>query len=145
MNFILAASVLRSRFAPMPAWLHIGFCVFAAVVFGAIFIRKKTLSSLIWLLICDTTVVLQFYNDKISATAVAICEIFLFLILFWALANERIKEKKRLLREEEEKKHPEAFFPEDLNDIDKLIQSENQNIPDNSDDVIKNAFEDDGK
>lgn len=143
MMSLLSASVLRSRFVVMPFMMHLGFCILATVVFVAIFLRKKTISSLIWLLICDSTLILQFFGDKSTATAVLICEIFLFIMLFWASANERIAAKKKKLREEEEAAHPDAFLPEDLNDIDKLIKSETTNIADNSNDVIHNAFEDD--
>lgn len=134
---------LRSRFTPLPATSHLLFCAFATVVFLLIFLRKKTVSSLIWLLICDTTAVLQFYNDKSTASAVAICEVFLFIILIWIRTHEKIAEKQRLEREKKEKELAEGAYPDNLGDIDKLIKAETTNIADNSDDVIKNAFEDD--
>ncbi len=143
MNAVMLLTGLRGRFTPVPTAWHICFCIFATIVFAAIFLRKKTVSSLIWLLICDTPIVLQFFGDKSTAAAVAICEIFLFALLFWTTSNERIAKKKQQLREEEEQKHPDAFFPEDMGDIDRLIKSESSNLADNKDDVIHNAFEDD--
>ncbi len=138
-----AAAPLRSRFAVMPMTMHLIFCAFATVVFIAIFLRKKTVSSLVWLLICDTTAILQFFGDKSTATAVAVSEIFLFAILIFTTVNEKIAAKRKAIRQSEEAEHPDSFLPEDLNDIDKLIKSETSNLADSSDDVIKNAFEDD--
>lgn len=142
-SLISAAAVLRSRFAPMPLGLHIAFCVFATVVFGLIFIRKKTVSSLIWMLICDTTAVLQFFNDPMTATAVAVCEIFLFALLAVVSIREKKAEKAKKLAEENADEEPEQQFPDDLNDLDRLIKSEKSKLSDNSNDVIHNAFEDD--
>ena len=141
-----AAAQLQSRFTPMPFGLHLGFCVFATIVFLLIFLRRKTVSSLVWLLICDATVILQFYHDKTTATAVGICEIFLFVVLFWTSTNERILAKRRKLKEavtEEEDPDDEDPLPEDRGDIEQLIRSESMNIADNSGGVIENAFEDD--
>lgn len=145
MPLLSATAELRSRFAIMPFPLHIGFCLFATVVFAIIFIRKKTVSSLIWLLICDTTAVLQFFDDRLTATAVAVCEIFLFAMLIVVSIREKKAEKALKLQEEKEAENPSESFPEDLGDLDKLIKSETQNLSDNSDDVIHNAFEDDTK
>lgn len=140
-----AAAQLNSRFTPMPFGLHIGFCLFATVVFLTIFLRRKTISSLVWLLICDATAILQFYPDKTTATAVGICEIFLFVVLFWTSTNEKIEKKRRQLIEvvTEEEDPDDEPLPEDLKDIEQLIRSETSNIADNSGGVIENAFEDD--
>ena len=145
MPILSAAAQLQSRFTPMPFGLHIGFCIFATIVFLIIFLRRKTVSSLVWLLICDATVILQFYSDKTTATAVGICEIFLFVVLFWTSANEKILQKRRRLKETvtEEEDPDDEPLPEDRGDIEQLIRSETMNIADNSDGVIENAFEDD--
>ena len=136
---------LQSRFTPMPADLHIGFCIFATIVFLLIFLRRKTVSSLIWALICDATVILQFFSDPKTATAVGICEIALFAILIWICLGER-KERKRREAEEAEAEASEKAEdePDDLQDIEKLVKTEMQNLADGGqNDVIKNAFEED--
>ena len=140
-----AAAQLSSRFTPMPFGLHIGFCVFATIIFLIIFLRRKTVSSLVWLLICDATAILQFFPDRATATAVGVCEIFLFVVLFWTSANEKILQKRRFIKETvtEEEAFDDEPMPEDLYDIEQLIRSESTNIADNSDGVIENAFEDD--
>ena len=145
MMILSAAAKLSSRFTPMPFPLHIGFCVFATVVFLVIFLRRKTVSSLVWLLICDATAILQFYPDKKTASAVGICEIFLFAVLFWTAANEKIERDRRLIKEtmEEEEAPDDDPPPEDLKDIEMLIKSETTNIASGKDGVIENAFEDD--
>ena len=145
---LVSAATLNGRFTPMPMGLHIGFCLFATVVFLIIFLRRKTISSLIWLLICDATAILQFFPDKSTATAVGICEIFLLVILFWTSTNERIEKKRRKLKEAvADAEDPDEEFdeplPEDRHDIQQLIESETANIADNSGGVIENAFEDD--
>lgn len=145
MMILPAATKLSSRFTPMPFPLHIGFCVFATVIFLIIFLRRKTVSSLVWLLICDATAILQFYPDKKTATAVGICEIFLLMVLFWTTANEKIEQKRRMIKEtmDEEEAPDDEPLPEDLKDIEMLIKSESANIATNKDGVIENAFEDD--
>ncbi len=127
------AAQLRSRFAPMPPALHIIFCAVATVTFLAIYLRKKTLSSIIWLLICDATLILQLFGDSLTAAAVGICEIVLFIVL-WKVSRD---EKKSARASE----NP----PDDgREDIAKLVKAERKKInADGSDDVISNAFEDD--
>lgn len=136
--------MLRSRFTPVPTGIHIGFCIFATVVFLLIYFRKKEVSSLIWALICDATLILQFYHDNLTALAVGICEIVLFAALIFVSLREwrarREAEKAKKLQENpSEGPAPEA---DDLEDIDKLVRSEMQKLADDGNDVIKNAFED---
>lgn len=132
----------------MPADLHIGFCIFATVVFLIIFMRRKTVSSLIWALICDATVILQFFNDSTTAAAVGICEIVLFAILMWVSLGERRERKLREAEEaaiaeiENESELDSSDEPDNLEDIAKLVRSERSKLADNDDDIIKNAFED---
>lgn len=143
MTLSAAAADLRSRFTPMPMNLHLGFCIFATAVFLIIYFRRKTASSLIWATICDATLILQFYNDSKTALAVGICEIVLFAILIWVSLGE-YKERKRKKSAKENGPGPEGEDRDDLSDIDKIVKSEMQNISDGgSEDVIRNAFEDD--
>lgn len=145
---ITSAAQLSSRFTPMPTGLHLGFCVFATIIFLIIFLRRKTVSSLIWMLICDTTAILQFYYDPKTALAVGICELIMFVVLFFVSAREK-KEQKKRAAELESKKALEAVEAEkadsdDLLDIEKLIKSERSKLVDDSTtDIIGNAFEDD--
>lgn len=145
---ITSAAQLSSRFTPMPTGLHLGFCVFATIIFLIIFLRRKTVSSLIWLLICDTTAILQFYYDPKTALAVGICELIMFVVLFFVSAREK-KEQKKRAAELESKKALEAVGAEkadsdELLDIEKLIKSERSKLVDDSTtDIIGNAFEDD--
>ena len=142
---ILAAQLaeLRSRFTPVPKGLHLGFCAFATVIFLMIYLRRKSVSSLIWILICDSTAILQFYNDRRTALAVGICEVILFAILFWVWLGEYRERKKAEVSNKQaaaEEAPPES---DELKDIEKLVKTERSKLADNSDDIIKNAFEDD--
>ena len=135
----------------MPANLHFGFCLFATLVFVLIFLRRKTVSSIIWLLICDATAILQFFNDSKTATAVGICEIVLFAILAYVsfgewrehrrIAAEKAAEEAEKVENDEEEAD-EAPDPYDLSDIEKIIKNERSKLAGNSqNDIIGNAFE----
>lgn len=132
---------LKSRFTPMPTGLHLWFCLFATIVFLAIYLRRKTVSSIIWILICDTTAILQFYNDTKTATAVGICEIVLIAVLIWVSFGEW-KERKRREAEEAALEAESTEDEDNLEDIEKLVRNEMSKLADDGDDIIKNAFED---
>lgn len=150
---ISAAAELSSRFAPIPKELHLGFCVFATIVFLIIFMRRRTVSSIIWALICDTTAILQFYDDSNTAFAVGLCEVVLLGMLIWICRGELQTLEQEDAAEEaleiaaEVEKDPESDGddePDDLEDIAKLVRSERSKLADadDDDDIIKNAFED---
>lgn len=130
---------LSGRFTPMPMGLHIGFCIFATVVFLTIYFRRRSFSALLWTLICDTTLILQFFSDKITALGVGICEAVLFVMLFVTWLKEYRQKKAAEKKDADGGDEPK----DDRSDIEKLVKTEMQNIPDNSDDIISNAFEDD--
>lgn len=141
---------LRSRFAPLPTGLHLGFCAFATVIFLLIYLRKKNLSSIIWMLICDATVILQFYGDSTTATAVGICEIILFAILAKVSFSEHMAARAEKKAAEAAKAAAETSEdstesePDERDDIAKLVKAERQKLnADGKDDIISNAFEDD--
>lgn len=148
---ISAAAALSSRFAPIPKDLHIGFCVFATVLFLIIFLRQRTVSSIIWALICDSTAILQFFDDSNTAFAVGLCEVLLFCILIWFSRKEwREREQRDAAEEaleiaEEVEVDPDGEGadrkPDDLEDIARLVRFERRRLADNDDDIIKNAFE----
>ena len=131
---------LKSRFTPMPTGLHLWFCLFATLVFLVIFLRRKTVSSIIWIMICDTTAILQFYSDSKTALAVGICEIVLFAILIWVSFGEW-KERKRREAEEAALEAESEDAEDNLEDIEKLVRNERSKLADDKDDIIKNAFE----
>lgn len=137
------AAELSSPFAPIPIKMHIGFCIFATIVFLIIYFRKKTVSSLIWLLACDTTAILQFFNDKTTATAVGICEIVMLIIIIRFEISEYL-ERRAAKKAELAAEAAESPEPDNREDIERLMKSEMQNIADSGENnVIKNAFEDD--
>lgn len=143
------AAELRSRFAPMPVGLHVGFCIFATVVFLLIYMRKRTLSSILWILICDATIILQLYGDAATATAVGICEIVLFAILAWASFGE-YRAAKAAKKASDGDNDPSAGGSsgepqkDEREDIAKLVKAERQKLnADSTGDIISNAFEDD--
>ena len=78
MLLLFKAMELQNRFAPLPQKLHIAFCVFATVFFIFCYLRYRRLSDILWMLICDITLILQFYGDKYTALTVGVCEIILF-------------------------------------------------------------------
>lgn len=134
-NISLAISAIQSRFAPLPFKLHILFCVLSTILFLILYLRSKNIKEIYWLLICDTTVILQFYGDKITAIGVAICEIVLFALLGYEVFRQK-KEKKNSEKSESEK------IDDNIKEIEKLVKSENKAMPDeNKIDVIGDAFE----
>ena len=70
MLLLFKAMELQNRFAPLPQKLHIAFCVFATVFFIFCYLRYRRLSDILWMLICDITLILQFYGDKYTALTV---------------------------------------------------------------------------
>ncbi len=137
---ILAIQALQNRFAPLPMNLHIGFCIIATALFLTIYFRSKKLSNIYWALICDATIILQWYGDPITAAGVGICEIALFVILILELRKEK-KADAALAKEAanaEEISEPE----DDLSDIEKVVKSERKQIANDKTDVISEAFED---
>lgn len=97
---LTAISSIRSRFTPLPLGMHLAFCLIATAVFAAIYLRKKDISHLIWALLCDSTLILQFYNDRITASAVGICEIAMLLILAWLWVGRKKAEKLKAAQKE---------------------------------------------
>lgn len=137
---MLAIQALQNRFAPLPINLHIGFCIVATALFLTIYFRNKKLSNIYWALICDATIILQWYGDPITASGVGICEIALFVILILELRKEK-KADAALAKETanaEEISEPE----DDLSDIEKVVKNERKQIANDTTDVISEAFED---
>ena len=125
---------LQSRFTPLPMHLHIIFCVLATVLFIVIYLRNKKLSNIFWLLICDATLVLQWYGDKVTALGVGICEIVLFVLLVLELR----KEKKADAEKTSEKN---GDVVDELKDIEKVVKNERKAIMNEEADFIDEAFE----
>lgn len=134
-------SEVRSRFVVLPMSLHLAFCAFTTAVFLILFFRGKKLSNLIWAIACDTTLILQFYNDKYTAGAVFICEVVLFAILAWLWFRDK-KAAKLISATEEADDGGDTPKDDDLEDIAKLVKTERDRL-DNDGSVIDNAFEDD--
>lgn len=140
MNF-LAINVLQNRFAPLPMNLHIIFCILATALFLLLYFRTKKLSNIFWLLICDATIILQWFGDPVTAVGVGICEIVLFALLI----VEMRKEKKAELSAKKDSGNKGEEVEDDLSDIEKVVKSERKAIINEEIDVIGEAFEDDNK
>ena len=126
---------LQNRFAPLPMNLHIWFCGLATALFLVLFLRSKKMSNIYWLLICDATVILQWYGDPMTATAIGICEVVLFVLLILELKKE--KKAEAALAE----KADETAETDDLKDIEKVVKNERKQIINEKIDVIGEAFE----
>ncbi len=132
---ILTVFQLQNRFAPLPRNLHIIFAVAATVLFLVLYLRNKKLSDLLWMLVLDTTVILQFFGDPITATAVGIVEVILIALLIWTTNKESKEEKARIAAEMAAEADP-------MDELDELVKSERKAIiDDNKVDVIQDAFE----
>ena len=136
----LAIQALQNRCAPLPMNLHIGFCVLATLLFLLIYLRTKKLSNIYWLLICDATIILQWYGDPITAAGIGICEIVLFVILILELRKEKRADAQKA--EAEQKAEGNAEPEDDLSDIAKVVKNERKQIINEKIDVIGEAFED---
>ena len=132
---ILTVFQLQNRFAPLPRNLHIIFAVAATVLFLVLYLRNKKLSDLLWMLVLDTTVILQFFGDPITATAVGIVEVILIALLIWTTNKESKEEKARIAAEMAAEADP-------MDELAELVKSERKAIiDDNKVDVIQDAFE----
>lgn len=135
-------SAVRSRFTPVPLNTHLGICIYATVVFLIVFYRRKSVSSLIWALICDATLILQFYNDKYTAAAVFICEVVMFAILAVLWVRDKKAARLKAAAEGAEEGSEVSHAEDNLEDIAKLVKTERDRL-DNGGSIIDNAFEDD--
>ncbi len=132
---ILAVMELQNRFAPLPKKLHIIFAVVATILFLVLYVRQKKLSDLLWLLILDTTLILQFFGDPVTATGVGVVEVVLIALLIWTSVKENKEKKARLAAEKAAEADP-------MDELDELVKSERKAIIDDSKvDVIGEAFE----
>ena len=131
---------LQNRFAPLPQKLHIVFCVFATVFFIFCYLRYRRLSDILWMIICDITLILQFYGDKYTALIVGICEIILFALIFLDYRKKKSAEKAA---ESESKRNEDSNGgkPDDLSDIEKAVRTERSKVVKNDSDVISSAFD----
>ncbi len=136
----LNVPVLQSRFAPLPMHLHVIFCVLATVLFVVIYLRTKKLSNIFWLLICDATLVLQWYGDKTTALGVGICEIVLFVLLVLELRKEKKADAKNAEKPSAENKENSGTVDE-LKDIERVVKNERKAIMNEEIDIISEAFE----
>lgn len=135
---MLEALKLQNRFAPLPLEMHAAFCAVATVLFLFLFLRKKRMSDLYWMLVCDTTLILQFYYDPATATAVGICEIVLLGLIVWEAVKEAKAKKAAKLAEKEAEKNS----ADEIEELDQLVRSERRAIMDeNKVDVIGDAFD----
>lgn len=140
MNF-LAIDMLQNRFSPLPMNLHVIFCLIATALFVLLYFRTKKMSNVFWALICDATIILQWYGDPVTATGVGVCEIVLFVLLIIELR----KEKKAELLASKKAENGAEEAQDDLSDIEKVVKSERKAIINEEIDVIGEAFEDDNK
>lgn len=137
----LAINVLQNRFAPLPLRLHVIFCVLSTLLFAFLYFRTKKMSNIFWLLICDATIILQWYGDPITATGVGLCEIVLFVLLI----IEINKEKKAEIQAKKASDNEAKPIEDDLSDIEKVMKNERKAIIKEDIDIIGEAFEDDNK
>lgn len=135
-------SAIRSRFTPIPLDMHLWFCFYATVVFLIVFYRRKSVSSLIWALISDATLILQFYNDKYTAGAVFACEAVMFAILAVLWVRDKKAAKLKAAAEESSESSEESEQDDNLDDIAKLVKTERDRLS-GSESIIDNAFDDD--
>lgn len=136
----LTTLALQSRFAPVSMNLHLIFCAVATVLFVVLYIKNKKLSDIYWLLICDTTLILQFYSDSVTATFVGICEVLLLALVIYQSSKET--KAAKAVKAEAENTDNEA----DMEDLADLVKSERKAILGGDKvDVIGNAFDTDDK
>lgn len=127
---------IQSRFAPLPKKLHLIFCVLATILFIVLYIRHRRIKDLLWLIVCDTTAILQFFGDKYTAFAVGVCEVILLAMIFF----EHMKEKRNQKSDENNSK--KDAHTDELDDIAKAVKSERSKLSsDTPDDVISSAFD----
>ena len=137
---ILRTAGIQSRFAPLPTWLHVVFCIVATVLFIALYIRHRRVNDILWLIVCDLTLLLQFFTDRYTAYAVGICEAILLVMIF--LQHRSDKKESKSASKGGSKNGQSA---DDLSDVEKAVKTERkQIIKDNSGDIIGQAFDNEG-
>lgn len=141
---LLHGFALQNRFAPLPKNLHLLFCGLATVLFIILYLRYKKLNDILWLIVCDLTIILQFYGDKVTAFVIGICEVILLAVIF----TEFVKNKKaEMAKKAAEKAAAQAEAPQedDLKDLEKAVSSERSKLaPECSNDIISQAFDEEG-
>lgn len=140
---ILAAMALRSRFAPLPTQVHILFCILATVLFITLYLYQRKLKDLLWLLVCDLPLILQFYGDEVTALVVGVCEILLLVMIFLEYLKERKLSRESAPSGEsvsgEDSK--EASSDSGLSDLEKAVALERSKLAGKTDDIISQAFD----
>ena len=141
MNFALTAE-LQSRFAPLPKNMHIIFCIIATVVFLALYIRKRKISDLLWLFVCDLPLILQFYGDSTTAAVVGVCEVILLVAIFVFWLQDR-KAAKKQAHDDSESDEGDGEDIDDLKDVEQAVKIERSKLAGNDadDNVINQAFD----
>lgn len=134
---------LQNRFAPLPKSLHLAFCALASLLFIVLYLRHKRLNDLLWLIVCDLTLILQFYGDKTTALAVGICEVILLIFIF----IEYLKNLKAAMAKKAAEKaaaQAEEDGEDDLKDIEKAVNQERSKLAPEGGDIVSQAFDDEG-
>ncbi|MCD7846759.1 MAG: transmembrane domain-containing protein [Oscillospiraceae bacterium] len=138
MNFVLA-STLQSRFAPLPKNMHIIFCIIATVVFLVLYLKKRKIVDLLWLLVCDLPLILQFYGDSTTAAVVGVCEVILLvaIFVFW------LQDRKNSKNQPNDESGSEGGDVDDLKDVEQAVKVERSKLAGNDadDNVINQAFD----
>ena len=139
---ILRTAGIQSRFAPLPTWLHVVFCIVATVLFIALYIRHRRVNDILWLIVCDLTLLLQFSTDRYTAYAVGICEAILLVMIFLQHHSDKKESKAASGSSSAKGSSPDS---DDLSDVEKAVKTERkQIIKDNSGDIIGQAFDNEG-
>ncbi len=139
---LFKAMDIQSRFAPLPKNLHIGFCIFATAFFILLYVKYRKINDLLWLVVCDLTVILQFFGDKYTAFAVGVCEVILLGMIFVQHRSEQKAVKSQSSKDASGESPCNQNNVDDLKDVEKAVRIERSKvIRDNSQDVIGQAFD----
>lgn len=140
MTAVLFNMAIQNRFAPLPRSLHIAFCVIATILFAVIYFKYRNLKDILWLAVCDLTVILQFYGDKTTATVIGVFEVILLVMIYIEYLKECKIKKAKIAAE---KASSQSQKPDDgLEDVAKAVKQERAKLaPDSGSDIISQAFD----
>lgn len=133
---------IQNRFAPMPRNLHIAFCVVATILFVILYLKYHKLKDVLWLAVCDLTIILQFYGDSTTAGVIGVFEVILLVMIFIEYMKERKIQKAKLAAEKAEEAAEAEAQEDNLDDVAKAVKQERAKLAQDSDsDVIATAFD----
>lgn len=87
--------IIENVYAPLPASLHIGFCILSTILFLVLYARRRQKKSIYTLIAIDLTLLARLSHDDYTILIVALAELILLAMIFVDSMKHWIEEKKK--------------------------------------------------